>query len=84
MLSASLLLLSGIAAGWTLARKFDVGGARFWQQRADYWFERAMTQDAGPKAPEFHHHPLFHATRRYPSIDALLVAASGRYPEAKP
>lgn len=70
----ALGLLAGFACGFDCAK-------RYWRAKADYWFAKAMDRSSMDwqlsVPPSFHVHPHFHATRRYSSLDALIVASGG-------
>ena len=71
-MTALVFVVLAFALGYRTARQT-------WKRRADDWFTRCTEAEAERfrMVPRFDVHPLYHATRSYTSIDALIRSAGG-------
>lgn len=79
MIASLLLLALAGGIGFWLGVRRERGETAFWKARAQYWFDVARSREL----PSFHHHPHFHATRSYPSLNAFLASVSARVERAE-
>lgn len=64
-------------AAFVLGVRSERRETTFWKKRAEYWFARALPAERKSASPDFHLHPLYHATRRYASLDEFLASLAG-------